>query len=432
MKILYLSHRIPFPPNKGDKIRSFNQIKHLSKNNEIHLACRADNPDDLRHEEKLREFCPKVSVVPLDTSTAKFCALKALFSGDSLSVRYFYSKLLQKRIDDHLSSESYEAILVFSSSMAEYLFRSSRAKDLFRSNGRKTKLVMDFCDVDSDKWLQYSVKTAFPLGWIYRTENRRLLEYERKINRAFDCSVFSTSRESDLFRKVCPDAVHLHSIPNGVDYDFFSPSATSCSDFKVMSKPFLLFTGAMDYYANADAVLWFSERVFPSIRKKYPEIEFHIVGSNPGAKVVNLQKQDGIKVTGFVEDIRPCYEAASVCVVPLGIARGIQNKVLEAMAMEKPIVATSKASGGIGAELGKCLLVKDSPEEFAEAVIELLNNKGLAERLGKNAREFVTENFDWATNMKKMEEILIPQRPKGEGGRVANYGRSLDPSPMTR
>ncbi len=432
MKILYLSHRIPFPPNKGDKIRSFNQIKCLSKDNEIHLACRADNPADLRHEEKLREFCSKITVVPLDISMAKLKALNALFSKNSLSVCYFYSKRLQTSVDAYLASESYDAVAAFSSPMAEYLFRSARAKDLFGPNRRKTKLVMDFCDVDSDKWLQYSEKAAFPLNWVYRTENRRLLEYERKINRAFDCSVFSTGRELDLFRQVCPDAVRLHSIPNGVDYEYFSPSATPCSYSKVASKPVLLFAGAMDYHANVDAVLWFSERVFPSVQRRCPEIEFHIVGSNPVAKVANLQRREGIEVAGFIEDIRPHYKAASVCVVPLRIARGIQNKVLEAMAMEKPTVATSQASEGVGAEPGKHLLVKDAPEEFADAVVELLENKALAERLGKNARGFVMENYDWAENMKKMEEILNSPRPKGESGSVASYERSFRPSPAHR
>ncbi|MBE9571467.1 MAG: glycosyltransferase, partial [Proteobacteria bacterium] len=326
-------------------------------------------------------------------------------------------------------------------------------------NTRYPKLIMDFCDLDSDKWLQYSQKTQFPMSLVYKMESRLLLRYEEQINQLFDNSIFVSQQEANLFQTLFPKAKNISVIPNGVDYNYFSPYQTainehleSSTQYPVPStqystssrpairnsqptnhqssivnrqssiaqhpassaqypvpntqRPILLFTGAMDYHANIEGVTWFCNDVFPAVKSEFPESQFYIVGSKPHPKVRNLGSNDGVRVTGFVEDIRPYYQAADVCVIPLRLARGIQNKVLEAMAMGKAVVTTSKAIEGIRAATGKQVLVEDTPNGFSNMVLTLIKDRETRKRLGTNARQFVMKNYNWSTNMKKLDALL--------------------------
>ena len=442
MKILYLAHRIPYPPNKGDKIRSFHEIKYLAKSHLIDLVCFADNPGDVHFQEDLKKYCCNILVVPLKTIWAIQKGLAYLASGRALSVGYFYSKKIQQTVDRWLFDNDYEAVFCFSSPMAEYLFRS-RAFWTGRTKGktpalrdeyprtensrhmthvtRRTKLLMDFCDVDSDKWAQYASLALFPKSFAYRLENRRLASYERKIAEQFDYSVVCSEKEADLFMNQNPHITDITVIPNGVDYQYFSPEGSSRSNGIVefskeeqndnpgnrqQNSPVCLFTGAMDYHANVDGVTWFCKRIFPRLRATFPNAQFYIVGGNPARKLQGLGDTNGIKVTGFVEDIRPYYHMADVCVVPLRLARGVQNKVLEAMAMGKAVVATSKAIAGINAIPGEHLLVEDNAKGFADAVSVLLKDLPLRTQLAAKARRFVKVYYNWQVNMKKFEDLL--------------------------
>lgn len=442
MKILFLSHRIPYPPNKGDKIRSFNEIKYLSKDHEIHLGCLADNPADIKYKRDLQGYCSEVAVFPINPFQAKITSLFSLPKRKPLSVGYFYSKSLQKTVNQWLDKTDYDAVICFSSPMAEYLFRAPSLRQRFNpmhptnptnssnsinsSNSSnpsspKPRLIMDFCDVDCDKWVQYAGQSTFPLSLLYKLEGKLLFSYEKKINRVFDHSIFVSKQETDLFLKLYPYARSVSTIQNGVDSTYFSPQLNESNktnklnkpdkpkkpnEPKQPNKPLLLFPGAMDYHANVDGVVWFCNQIFPMIKKEIPECSFYIVGSNPTPEVVVLGKMPGVIVTGFVEDIRPYYQMADICVIPLRLARGIQNKVLEAMAMEKPVVTTTKAAEGIQASNGEHLIVEDSEEGFSKAVIKMIRDKSEGARLGKLARNFVVKNYDWATNMKMFEALL--------------------------
>ncbi|MBW1793375.1 MAG: TIGR03087 family PEP-CTERM/XrtA system glycosyltransferase [Deltaproteobacteria bacterium] len=413
MKILYLAHRIPYPPNKGDKIRSFNEIKYLSSSHEIHLACLADNPADLKHANDLNQYCKKVYVAPLNKTIAKAKSLTSLFHDRPLSVAYFYSNSLQTVINQWLSGNSYDAIICFSSPMAEYLLRSPTLRYRFSLRHvpypmrHAPRLIMDFCDLDSDKWLQYSQRSRFPLNLVYRVEHKRLFKYEKRINQLFNHSVFVSRNEADLFSRLSPEAKNISVIPNGVDYNHFSPQASGLEPLALSRKtPVLLFTGAMDYHANIEGVTWFSDSIFPRVKKEVRAAQFYIVGSNPHPRVKSLDNGAGIMVTGFVQDTRPYYQAAGVCVIPLRLARGVQNKVLEAMAMGKAVVTTSKAIEGIQALREEHVLVANNPEDFSGAVLMLLNHEARRNRLGAMAREFVMKNHHWPTNMKKLEALL--------------------------
>ena len=399
VKILYLCHRIPYPPNKGDKIRSFNEVRYLAARHELDLLCLADDPGDLKYRAELEKICRRVEVFPLDPTRAKARGLLSLAKGNSLSAGYFHQRDMQQCCDRLLQEGDYDAVLCFSSTMAEYLFRAA-------PQNKSPRRVMDFCDVDSDKWLQYAAESRAPMAWLYRLENRRLADYERRIYLAFDHSLLISEAEALLFRRICPEAREVAVIPNGVDYDYFSPEREDARILPV-DTPNLVFTGAMDYHANVDGVLWFCREIWPVLKGQFPELRFTIVGGKPTPAVLALAKLDGVAVTGFVDDVRPYYRDADVCVIPLRLARGVQNKVLEALAMGKSAVATAKANAGIQAEDGTHLRLADSPRDFAAAVVALLHDRGERERLGGNARCFVTQHYDWATNMEKLEKLLM-------------------------
>jgi sugar transferase (PEP-CTERM/EpsH1 system associated) len=273
---------------------------------------------------------------------------------------------------------------------------------------------MDFCDVDSDKWRQYAGESRFPLRLLYGIESRRLLRYEMRVNRVFDHSVFASTSEADLFARLFPGARNVRAVSNGVDHGFFSPEFDPGFEPAVPSglpetrlrRPAVVFTGAMDYHANVDGVAWFADEVWPEIRVRCPKATFYIVGSRPVPRVRTLARRPGIHVTGFVEDVRPYYAQADVCVIPLRLARGVQNKVLEALSMARPVVATSRANQGILAVPGEHLLVRDTAVGFRQAVLSLLEDPTSGEALGRRGRTFVCDHFDWDRNMCGLEGCL--------------------------
>lgn len=404
-RILFVVHRIPFPPNKGDKIRSFNELKFLSRHCSIDLLCLADDPADLKYETDLQTFCAQVKVFPLDKKNAKIRGGFSLLTGNALSSRYFYLKEMQSVFDQWVQGREYSAVLCFSSSMAEYIFCSETLKKL--NPDKSPKLVMDFCDVDSDKWRQYAESSAFPLNLLYRLEHKRLMDYEKRIQGAFHHTVLVSKGEEELFRAICPDCTNLSVIANGVDHSFFAPSPKQAEFAIEIQAPVIVFTGAMDYSVNVEGVHWFVRNVLPQLKQRYPTLKFYIVGSNPVAEVRELADDLTVFVTGFVDDIRDYYTLADVCVAPLHLGRGVQNKVLEAMAMERPVVSTSKANAGVQGETGVHLLIADSAEDFADAVSSLLDDPKQAALFGRAAREFVVSQFDWDANMMQLQKLLL-------------------------
>jgi sugar transferase (PEP-CTERM/EpsH1 system associated) len=287
-------------------------------------------------------------------------------------------------------------------------FLNSRLKEATESS---PVFIMDYCDLDSQKWNQYAQRSRFPLNLIYRIENKRLFEYEKQINQVFTHSVFVSKAEVDLFKSLYPAARNLKSISNGVDHEYFSPSAKfdSVDLGGKKNQPVLAFTGAMDYYANIDGVTWFCHEIFPLIKEEFPDTLFYIVGSNPTTKVKALEFIQGVRVTGFVEDIRPYYLYSDVCVIPLKIAAGVQNKVLEAMSMGKSVVTTSTAFKGIHGQPSDHAMVEDNPIKFANVVKSLLSDTKKRGSLGKNARNFVREKYSWKTNMNQLEALIFPE-----------------------
>ncbi len=409
MNILFLSHRIPFPPNKGDKIRSFNEIKFLSKEHNVYLATTCDDINEYDYIPKLEEFCNDIHAVYFNK---RLRVLRSFFCSKPFSVSSFYDPGIQEFVDRTIREKSIDVIFCFCSSMAEYVLRTPK----FNEDGlHGIKLIIDFVDLDSDKWRQYAEYSKIPMKWIYHIENKRLFQYEKKINDIFHHSIFVSSREKKVLRRLSPNIKNIEVIPNGVSLDFFSateefnlsePEEFVPSQSLTGKSLALVFTGVMDYFANEDGVKWFCEQIFPIIRKKIPQVEFYIVGNNPTDVVWNLSEIDGVTVTGYVEDIREFYMLADICVIPLRIARGLQNKVLEAMASGKAIVATSNASDGLICHENEDILIADSEEEFAEKVITLMENDLQRDLMGGKAIMNVEENYSWDVNLSYLNYLL--------------------------
>ncbi|MCP4269406.1 MAG: TIGR03087 family PEP-CTERM/XrtA system glycosyltransferase [Candidatus Brocadiaceae bacterium] len=404
MRILFIAHRIPYPPNKGDKIRSFNEIKYLSKKHEIHLACLVDEKKDLQYVQALTEYCSSVDAVLINKKCAKIKALFALFPIIPLSVSCFFSKKLKKIIERKLTTVDFDIIFCFSSAMAQYVMG---VKDIPR--------VMDFVDVDSEKWKQYSVHKSFPMSWIYRMEGSSLSRYETKIAEDFSHSVIVSKKELGLFRKLIPGVKDVSAITNGIDTEYFNPSYNENSDFGhsdsedgvIGNQPIIVFTGVMDYFANVEGVKWFVKEVLPAVKREIPDVKFYIVGTNPTQEIKDLGVEDNVIVTGFVEDVRAYLAMATVSVAPLRIARGIQNKVLEAMAMGVPVVGTTEALEGIDTGDDCDLPGENSTEKFAENVVRIIRRTDLRETMSRKMMSMVKDKFNWNVNMKQLENALL-------------------------
>jgi len=398
--LLYICHRVPYPPNKGDKIRTFHEIRFLSRNWNIDLVSFADELKDLNYQPDLERFCRQVFLFPLNPALSKLKGMMSLVSGRSISEGYYVDTKANVRVAELLNQNHYHAVLCFSSPTAEYVFQNL---SIFQKRQPVPRLIMDFCDVDSAKWNQYAKTAGFPMSMIYNIESRRLLSYEKRINQQFDASVFVSENEAGLFKTLVPSAKNVISISNGVDFDYFSNPKQKNQN---ASPPTLMFAGAMDYYANIDGITWFCHQVLPKIKSHYPDIQLMVVGNNPSPDVHALSKISNVQVTGYVADIRDYYRKADVCIIPLRIARGIQNKVLEAMAMEKPVVSTTAAFSGISATPGVHLLVEDTDDAFAHSVITLLGNPELAKSLGRSARQNVMAEYDWDTCLLQLDSVL--------------------------
>lgn len=390
-RLLYLVHRLPYPPNKGDKVRSYHLLEHLARRHDVYLGTFLDDEADAEHVAAVRERCADLYVARLVPRWAKLRSLRGLMTGEALSLPYYRDAGLQRWVR---SLSGLDAAIVFSSVMAEYAPPG-------------LPLLVDFVDMDSAKWRQYAEAHRWPLSWLYRREGERLCAYERAVAQRAAHAFFVTAAECALFLAAAPESADkVSALGNGVDASFFSPEQAFPSPFAVGEMP-LVFTGAMDYWPNIDAVVWFAEAVLPDLRARHPQVRFYIVGRHP-APAVEALAGEGVAVTGTVADVRPYLAHAAVVVAPLRIARGIQNKVLEAMAMARPVVASRACAGPIGAELGVELLAAETAADYQRQIESLLASPDLAARIGRAARQRVLADFSWDAHLATLDQHLAP------------------------
>jgi sugar transferase (PEP-CTERM/EpsH1 system associated) len=388
MRILMLAHRIPYPPSTGDKIRAYHILRHLAGRHTVTLACLGDEREPVTAE-TLRALVSDLLVDDRPRQRRAVRSLWTLARGGSATVGYFDSPALHARLARRAAERPFDLVYVSSSSMAPYA-----------RHGGGAPVIVDFVDIDSDKWRQYARTLPLHRSWLYRLEARRLQVEEVRAARRAVRSLVVTRAEAELLMGLAPGA-DIAVVRNGVDLDYFRPAPGEPA-----AAPVIVFTGAMDYLPNADAALYFAERIFPRVREAAPAARFVIVGKKPTSAVRRLADRPGVVVTGTVADVRPYLRQAAVAVAPLRIARGVQNKVLEAMATGVPVVATSVAHRGLDAVPGCHLLVEDEPARFAEAVIWLLATPVHRAILGAAARRFVEQHHSWAVVCAAVERIV--------------------------
>ncbi|GHH21109.1 glycosyl transferase [Sphingomonas glacialis] len=387
--ILFLGHRVPYPPDRGDKIRGFHILKYLSTRKRVHLIAFADDTRDLAGKTGLAKMTGNRSIIWRSKSRVQ-AAIEALLTRKPISLTSFDSRSLRSAVEALLERHAIDTIYVFSSQMAQYL----------PARPRQT-VIMDFVDMDSAKFAAYAKEGRGPMAWVMRREANLLFQYERAIAARADASLFVSEAEAQLFRERS-GAERVHVVENGIDTDVFAPDASFTQIDAI--EALIVFTGQMDYRPNIEAVSWFVAAIFPHIRVRFPHARFAIVGRAPSEAVKALAKQPGVIVTGEVADVRGWLAAASVVVAPLKLARGIQNKVLEAMAMARPVVASRAAAEGI--DHADTLRVGESVGEIADAVIALLDDPAAAGRLGRDARAQVQARYSWEARLAPLDAIL--------------------------
>lgn len=360
MRILFLAHRVPYPPNKGDKIRSFWELKTLSERHQVDLFCFYDDPQDRFQVDPLRKYCRSLYLEPISVTRSRFLAATAVVRGRSFSTAFFYSRKMAEQVARAVRSRSYDLAFVFGSTMAQY---TEPWRDLPR--------IVDLVDVDSDKWAQFSNYSRAPLSWLWNLEGRRLKNYESTLVSTFSNTLICTEAEAQLLRSVAPQG-KITVLQNWLDLSYYRPTAAQAPEEIKCLQPYVIFTGTMDYLPNVDAVQFFCREVLPHIRSRVPEVRFVIAGRNPGREVMRLAADTSVVVTGTVSDIRPHLSGAAVAVAPMRIARGVQNKILEALAMNVPVVASSVAAAALPPELAVLLASESSPKRIADRVADLV------------------------------------------------------------
>jgi sugar transferase (PEP-CTERM/EpsH1 system associated) len=402
-ELLFLAHRLPYPPNKGDKIRSWHMLQYLSRHFRVHLGCFIDDEDDWQHAKAVSALCASTRFIGLRRGAARWRAAQALLARQAMSVHYYRDARLRQWVDGLLSGGTVRHALAFSGPMAQYIDGSA---------GRALHRVIDFVDVDSDKWRQYGDSKAWPMSLLYRREAQMLLQYERHIAQQFTAASFVSPAEAALFRQCAPMARRKTGhFNNGVDTAYFAPMPAQSAIYPPGAQV-VVFTGAMDYWPNVDAVQWFVRHVWPALRRQFPQLLFYIVGSAPVPAVTALARVAGVVVTGKVPDIRPYLAGAALAVAPLRIARGVQNKVLEAMAMGKTVLATPQALEGIAAQPGLELLLARDDIEFIHHAARVLRHAqggaagGSSAAIGAAARQLVLQDYDWERNLRGLGAML--------------------------
>jgi len=391
-EILFLAHRIPFPPDRGDRIRSFHILRHLAALRPVHLLGFVDSYQD---RVVAKAMLPMLASLHMEVrSKGKLRAgLESLITREPVSIAAFASRNLRNMVSRLLNERPIDTIFVYSGQMAQYV-----PKDV---GGRR--FIMDFVDVDSAKFSAYGAKTPGLMGWINQREGRLLSQFERGVAGRADVSLFVSEPEAALFRTqsgLGPSRVR--ALDNGIDVARFDPAIFKHID---SAEPMIVFTGQMDYRPNVEAVEYFARRTFPAIRAKHPHTLFAIVGRNPTPAVRKLDEVKGVMVVGEVPDARPWIAAATVVIAPMDIARGVQNKILEAMAMARPVVASPAAFEGIDATPGKHLLVAQG-YDMANAVSGLIANPAYAAEIGQAGRARMIERYDWLTQLRALDGMI--------------------------
>ena len=395
--VMYLVHRMPYPPNKGDKVRSFHMLEQLLQNHRVFLGTFLDDPADEEHVPGLASMCAELHLERLKRPWSTLRALRGVVQNKPLSVSHYASSSMRQWVRTTLTQHHMDACVVVSSPMAAYLMPDPQ---LTRN------LILDLVDVDSQKWRRISAAKRWPMSWVLRREAGLLLGHERKAVMAARQSFLVTERETQLFESVAPECRgRVQTMGNGVDSAFFAVSHACASPFP-SGEQAVVFVGTMDYWPNIDAIQWFASEVLPALRKTCPAAVLHVVGRNPAPEVLALASP-AVRITGTVPDVRPFLQYASAVVAPMRVSPGLPNKLLEALAMQQPVVTTPGCALAIDSYERAGVLVADGTDAWVDQVRRLLTQPERKLVLGGLARQHVLSHFRWADRLAPLRRSLL-------------------------
>jgi sugar transferase (PEP-CTERM/EpsH1 system associated) len=395
--LIYLTHRMPWPPMKGEKIHTWRVLNHLARFFTVHLGTLVDEPDDMAHVARMQSVAASVGAFAVTRRVQMLRALARARPGRPLQPDFCACPALARWVDETVARVAPAGMFISSVAMAPYA--------LHRTGMR---LLLDAQDIDSEKWTTYAGESGWPMRWLWAREGRTLLAYERRAAARCEVTFFVSEPEAKRFAELAPEAAdRVTWFENGVDLAHFNPAHAFASPYPATGRA-LVFTGHMQYRPNVDAVVWFARDVMPQLRARVPDAMFWIVGADPASAVRALAALPSVRVTGTVADTRPYLAHAAAVVCPLRIARGIQNKVLEAMAAGRPVIASPGAFEGVRAQAGRDLLVADNAESFCMAIEAVLAGDHPA--LGANAREAMESHYDWNATLSRMDPWLVPHQ----------------------
>ncbi|MGA8760468.1 MAG: TIGR03087 family PEP-CTERM/XrtA system glycosyltransferase [Stellaceae bacterium] len=400
--VLFLCQRLPFPPNKGEKITSFNLVRHLGQRFNVHVGTFVDTQEDASEIEGLRPYCASLHVEHIIKPWVWMPATLRWLGGLPISFALFRAPGLKTYVRTVIEQHQPVAIVTHSSNISDYALTPTP---------RRTVRVLHFADVDSEKFAAYAERTTKWKRWLFALEARRVRAAEARLTAGADAIAFVSDEEAALFCSVVGTrAAQIVTIANGVDAEAFDPGKPwprpDWSD-----GPAFVFTGAMDYQPNIDAVVWFADTVLPRLLAVHSNVQFVIIGSNPAQAVRALASRRNVIVTGRVPDVQPYLAYAAAVVAPLQIARGIQNKVLEALAMGRPTIVSAHALTGIGTPDTTPVITADSAEAWVAACLQILDEPASAAALAARARPFVLEHFSWNARLRTLDELLSSAWP---------------------
>jgi sugar transferase (PEP-CTERM/EpsH1 system associated) len=388
MKILFVCHRFPFPPKRGGKIRPFNIIQHLQQHHAVTVASIARSEEEAEEGRGLGEYCEDYIMAEIGPWVANARMVSRLATAKPSTMGYFYSSELRRAIQRKLREIRYDLIFVHCSSVAQYV-----------ADVQGIPKILDFGDMDSQKWLDYARFKRFPLALGYWLEGTKLERVERHLARRFDiCTCTTRAEKATLDAFAAARATEY--FPNGVDSQYFTPVEAPYDANEIC------FIGRMDYYPNQECMRFFTREVLPVIQRDNPQARLTIIGANPSAEIRSMGQLPGVTVTGSVKDVRPYVYRAAVNVAPLNIARGTQNKILESMAMGVPVVASELAARGIDAVAGEHLMTATTASDYATAVSRLMRSPDLRNQFSAAGRHRMETHHSWTKSMQRLDAII--------------------------
>jgi sugar transferase (PEP-CTERM/EpsH1 system associated) len=397
-RVLMLTHRLPYPPDRGDRIRSYHLLTKLARHFEVAIACTSDEPVWLQHHQLLHTLARRVAIQPTSAAYSRLRGAAALLAGKALTPAWHFRPGLAEQISLWHQQAPFQAVLTFCTGMIQYARLITQPQHP-RPGAGAIRHVLDLVDVDSLKWEAYAAARFPPLSWAYRAEAGRLRQIEAGTLDRFDAVTVVSPHEAQAYRQSVGPHPGLRVVPNGVDLEYFSPLPDAPSKT-------IVFVGVLNYWPNVQGVTWFIEQVMPALRRRVPEVRLQVVGRHPTAALQQLGALPGVEIVGSVPDVRPYLADAVAVIAPLRLARGLQNKVLEAMSCTRAVVCSPGAAQGVAAVEGRDLLIADAPAQWVEHLERLLADAGHRRRIALAARAYVQEYHDWDRCLEPMIGLL--------------------------